>query len=114
MTSVGCGNTKSAIPSEVYETLFTALVSKTKAERELKLYTNLDWTILRPGGLRNDSPTGKAILTEDIMASGSITRADVAAQIFRVLGSTGQCTRREFTVVDPSFSPEYDYKPFNF
>jgi hypothetical protein len=45
-------------------------VAKNKAERDLKTYTNLDWTIIRPGGLKSDAPTGKAIVTPDIMASG--------------------------------------------
>ncbi len=71
-----------------------------------------DWTIIRPGGLKSDHPTGKAILTEDIMASGSVDRADVADVVIKVLGTEGKCTRREFTVVDPTYNPEYDYKPF--
>lgn len=72
-----------------------------------------DWTIIRPGGLKSDHPTGKAILTEDVMASGSVDRADVADVVIKVLGTEGLCTRREFTVVDPTYNPEYDYKPFN-
>eukprot|EP01031_Cornospumella_fuschlensis_P028823 gene28823-34791_t len=114
VTSVGCGPTITAIPNYVYRTLQGALEAKSKAERDLKMYTNLDWTIIRPGGLTNDPPSGKAILTEDILASGSVSREDVAEVILKVLGSTGQCTRREFTVVDPKYSPEYSYVPFAF
>lgn len=43
-----------------------------------------DWTIVRPGGLKSDAPTGQAILTEDRMASGSVDRADVAEMIIKV------------------------------
>lgn len=131
VNSVGCGDTIGAVPSHVYKALEGALNAKSKAERELKMYTNLvsshllpsfdflsfflqDWTIVRPGGLRNHSPSGKAIFTEDIMASGSVSREDVAELLIKVLGSTGQCTRRELTVVDPTFNPDYRYVPFNF
>ncbi len=125
--SVGCGPTISAIPNHVYRSLESALAAKTRAERDLKTYTNLvshpqsrahigiilsficatqDWTIIRPGGLRNGAPSGKAILTEHPMASGVIDRVDAADLIIRVLGSPGHCTRRELTAIDPSADPE--------
>ena len=31
-----------------------------------------DWTIIRPGGLKSNPATGKAILTADLMASGEL------------------------------------------
>lgn len=41
---------KEAIPGNVYDTLKSALVDKTKAENLLiKYYTNTDYTIVRPG-----------------------------------------------------------------
>ena len=40
-TSVGCGDTKTAVTPQVYRILEEALVQKTKAERDLKTYTNL-------------------------------------------------------------------------
>jgi hypothetical protein len=39
--SVGCGNTIQAIPRHIYLALEGALEAKTKAERDLKLYTNM-------------------------------------------------------------------------
>lgn len=119
VTSVGCGDTIGAISRDTYRALETALEAKTKAERDLKLYTNLDWTIIRPGGLTNANLTGKAVLTEDTMASGMISREDCAALIIQALGSKGKCTRRELTAVDPSCTSssvecEADYyTPFN-
>lgn len=113
VTSVGCGNTAKAIPEHVYRTLQGALEAKSHAERDLKLYTNLDWTIIRPGGLTNDPPSQSAILTDDPMASGSVSREDVADVLVQVLDSTGQFMRRELTVVDPKYMPEYFYKPFS-
>jgi len=114
VTSVGCGNTIKAIPQATYRSLEGALTAKDKAERDLKLYTNLDWTIIRPGGLRSDAPTGKAMLTEDSMASGAVDREDVADLIVQVLGSAGVCTRRELTCIDPTISSceDCEYVPF--
>ena len=47
VTSVGCGNTAGAIPQHVYQALEGALVAKSKAERDLKMYTNLVTFFLR-------------------------------------------------------------------
>lgn len=74
VTSVGCGETKGAVSDNVYKVLEEALLAKNKAERDLRTYTNLDWTIIRPGGLKSEPSTGEAIFTEDRMASGVINR----------------------------------------
>ncbi|KAJ1477498.1 NADH(P)-binding-domain-containing protein [Baffinella frigidus] len=86
VTSVGCGDSKDAIPETVYEALKSALVDKTKAENLLlKYYTNTDYTIIRPGGLVTAPSTGKAILTEDKKAAGKINRADVSALVLSAM-----------------------------
>jgi len=108
VTSIGCGKTKDALSESTYNVLKDALVAKDKAERDLRMYTNLDWTIIRPGGLKSDPPTGKALLTEDETALGVIHRADVAALVVQVLGSQGKCTRKELSAVDPSLSSDYN------
>jgi len=108
VTSIGCGTTKDAISPQVYSVLEEALVAKDKAERDLRMYTNLDWTIIRPGGLKSEPPTGKAILTTDIKAAGVINRADVADLVIQALGSEGKCTRLELTAVDPSQASDYN------
>lgn len=46
--------------------------------------SNLDWTIIRPGGLTDDEPTGLVELAETV-ERGQIPRADVAAVIVAVL-----------------------------
>lgn len=61
VTSIGCGTTKDAISPQVYSVLEEALVAKDKAERDLRMYTNLDWTIIRPGGLKSEPPTVRII-----------------------------------------------------
>lgn len=102
VTSVGCGPTKSAVSPQVYAVLEEALKAKDKAERDMKLYTNLDWTIIRPGGLKSEAGTGEAVLTEDTAVSGVINREDVARLVVQCLGSDGKATRKQFTAVDPT------------
>lgn len=56
-----------------------------KAASELALRTmGLDWTVLRPGRLTNDKPTGTVSLGEDL-ERGEVTRADVAAVLLALL-----------------------------
>ena len=46
--------------------------------------SGLDWTIIRPGALTDDPPTGRVRLGSDV-ARGDVTRADVAAVVAAVL-----------------------------
>ena len=102
VTSVGCGDSKDAPPPSVYEVLKEALLLKTKAENVLiKYYTNMNWTIIRPGGLKSEAMTGNAILTEDKKAIGTIHREDVADLVVKALDSPNT-ERKVFTAVDPS------------
>jgi len=107
VTSLGCGNTREAVSDSVYNVLKDALVAKDKAERDLRMYTNLDWTIIRPGGLKSDAATGKGVLTADNKAAGVINRADVAQLILACLASKGKATQKELTAVDPSQKSDY-------
>jgi nucleoside-diphosphate-sugar epimerase len=102
VTSIGCGSSKEATPPNVYETLAPVLKAKDKAENVLqKYYTNMLWTIVRPGGLKSEPKTGKAILTEDTKAIGSIHREDVAELVVKALGSEGT-VRKVLSAVDVS------------
>jgi uncharacterized protein YbjT (DUF2867 family) len=58
---------------------------------------DLDWTVVRPGGLTNDEPTGR-IRTGTSTGRGSIPRADVAALVLELLLG-GLAVRRQFEVV---------------
>lgn len=46
--------------------------------------SSLDWTIIRPGALTDDEPTGSITLGEDV-GRGQIPRADVAALLTAVI-----------------------------
>jgi uncharacterized protein YbjT (DUF2867 family) len=60
-------------------------VAKHYADKVL-MGSGLDYTIVRPGGLLNESGTGKVEIGDNI-EPGSITREDVAKVLLSVLGS---------------------------
>jgi len=102
VTSVGCGDSKDAPPPAVYETLKDVLAAKERAENVLiKYYTNMNWTIIRPGGLKSEAATGEAILSEDNMAIGTIHREDLANLVVEAL-SSANTERKVLSAVDPS------------
>lgn len=59
------------------------LRAKAAAEDDLRA-RDLDWTILRPGRLTDDPPTGRVQLAQHV-SSGPISRADVAAVVLQLL-----------------------------
>ncbi len=59
--------------------------------------SGLDWTILRPGRLTDDPPTGSVALGEDV-ERGEVTRADVAATVAAVI-SDDRTVGRQWVVV---------------
>lgn len=104
VTSIGCGSSKEAAPPTVFEALREVLQAKEKAENILiKYYTNMNWTIVRPGGLKSEAATGKAILTADSTAIGSIHREDVAALVVQAMESPS-AERKILSAVDPSIA----------
>jgi len=104
VTSIGCGNSKEAAPPSVFEVLKDVLAAKSKAENLLiKYYTNMNWTIVRPGGLKSEAATGTAILTADNLAIGSIHREDVANLVVDALNS-GNTERKILSAIDPGVS----------
>lgn len=80
ISSLGAG----APPPMGTEDVFAAyLVAKRSAELDLRA-RDLDWTILRPGRLTDEQPTGTVQL-EDRVPHGSISRADVAQVLAALL-----------------------------
>jgi uncharacterized protein YbjT (DUF2867 family) len=102
VTSIGCGDSKVAAPPNVFEVLKDVLAAKEKAENILvKYYTNTNWTIIRPGGLKSEKGTGNAILTADNTAIGSIHREDVAQLVLQAL-SSDKTERKVLSAIDPT------------
>lgn len=102
VTSIGCGSSKEAAPPSVFEVLKDVLAAKERAENVLiKYYTNSNWTIIRPGGLKSEPATGKAILTEDNKAIGSIHREDVADLVVKALDAKNT-EKKILSAIDPT------------
>ncbi|HLU31623.1 MAG TPA: NAD(P)H-binding protein, partial [Acidimicrobiia bacterium] len=59
------------------------LRAKAKADAHLK-DSGLDWTVVRPGRLTDDPPTGRVRLARRV-PRGEVTRADVAAVLLACL-----------------------------
>jgi uncharacterized protein YbjT (DUF2867 family) len=81
VSSMGAGSPPRPGADEVWAAYITA---KTAAEGDLRS-RDLDWTILRPGGLTDAPATGLVRLAPPPLPGGSIPRADVAAVIAALL-----------------------------
>jgi len=75
------------VSSDADETWAAYVQAKRDADAELRT-RELDWTILRPGGLTNDPGTGLVRLG-DAVPRGSISREDVARLIVAALDNPG-------------------------
>ena len=82
ISSIGAGQPPPPGADEVWAAYITA---KTAAEADLRA-RDLDWTIVRPGGLTDAPATGRIRLAAPPVPRGTIPRADVAAVIAALLG----------------------------
>lgn len=80
ISSMGAGAPPPAGTDEVFAAY---LVAKRAAEQDLRA-RDLDWTILRPGGLTDDPAAGTVHLDPSV-PRGSVPRADVAAVLVELL-----------------------------
>ncbi len=71
-------------PADLDEVMYAYLLAKVAAEDDLMARSSLDWTIVRPGILTNDAPTGLVQLAPDVRRD-SVPRADVAAVLAELL-----------------------------
>ena len=85
VSSMGVGRPLAAGSDESWAAYIAA---KTAAEDAVRDF-DLDWTVLRPGGLTNDSPTGRIRLETPGTMRGTISRADVAAVLDALLDAPG-------------------------
>jgi nucleoside-diphosphate-sugar epimerase len=74
----------SSPPPEGTDEVFRVYLDAKRAAEEGVRGLDLDWTIVRPGGLTDDEPAGTVTLTPED-TRGEIPRADVAAVIAAVL-----------------------------
>ncbi len=85
ISSMGAGQPSQPGSDSVWAAYITA---KTAAEDDLRS-RDLDWTILRPGGLTDTPATGRVRLAAPPVPAGTISRADVAAVIAALLDEPG-------------------------
>src|SRR5580704_4672391 len=85
ISSMGAGQPPQPGADEVWAAYITA---KTAAEDDLRS-RDLDWTIVRPGGLTDDPAAGRIRLAPPPVPPGTIPRADVAAVIAALLDHPG-------------------------
>lgn len=98
VSSIGSGNSRSAIPPQALEALAAVLAEKEQAEHYL-IESGLTYVIIRPGGLKSEPATGTAVLTPDPTIAGTIHRADVAELVCKCLVSD-QANNRILSAVD--------------
>jgi uncharacterized protein YbjT (DUF2867 family) len=72
-------------PSGGGEQMRPYLEAKAEADRRVA-ESDLDWTIVRPGGLTNDPGTGRVTATPDMSVRGRVPREDVARVLAASLG----------------------------
>lgn len=73
-------------------------IAKYYADEWLRSHTDLDWTIVHPGGLTDDPATGKVKVGKR-NEFGSIPRGDVAATLIAVLENNATIGK-EFEVIN--------------
>jgi uncharacterized protein YbjT (DUF2867 family) len=112
VTSIGTGNSASALPPQALATLQPVLIEKDKAEQHL-INSGLAYTIIRPGGLKSEPATGNGIVTEDIRVVGSIHRPDVADLVCRALKSEN-ANNKVLSAVDKNMLfGQFEFQEFN-
>jgi uncharacterized protein YbjT (DUF2867 family) len=80
VTTIGPGESFDALPGLSANFLSDMIPLKEQAEDALRA-TGLDYTIIRPGGLRSGIRTGNGVLSEDSGTFGYIFREDLAELI---------------------------------
>lgn len=94
------------LPDDVDPVWRAYVEAKRDADAALRS-SDLDWTVIRPGRLTDDSPTGRVALGE--VPRGDVTRADVAAVLAAVLDDP-RTIRQQWNLVggDASLADELD------
>jgi nucleoside-diphosphate-sugar epimerase len=84
VSTIGAGDSRAAAPLAARLVLGRFMKLKSEAE-DLLRRSGLDWTIVRPGHLKDGAATGRAVLREDPTISGAVMRADVGLLIAKLL-----------------------------
>lgn len=93
LVQVSAINVDKPVPEDTGEVWKAYVAAKKAADDDLRQRDlDLDWTILRPGGLTDEPGTGLVALDEDVERD-TVTREDVAAVIVALLDEPGTVGR---------------------
>ena len=106
VTTIGAGDSAEFTPWVSRQALARTLPLKTQAEEELRA-SELDFTIVRPGGLRSGFETGQGVLSEDIQTFGFIFREDLARLIVAAVDDQA-AIGKTFSAIDTSRRFQWD------
>lgn len=103
VTSLGCGDSWPFLSPRAKAAFGQAVREKTLAESWLQT-SQLDYAILRPGGLLNGKASGKALRIQVQECHGFVMRADVAAHI-QDLASAPALNHQIYSLIEPDLKP---------
>jgi len=103
VTSLGCGDSWPFLSLRAKKAFGQAVREKTLAESWLQT-SQLDYAILRPGGLLDGDATGNAVRIQGQECHGFVMRADVAAHIYH-LAAAPALNQQIYSLVDPDLKP---------
>jgi uncharacterized protein YbjT (DUF2867 family) len=103
ISSLSCGDSLPYASERIVAAIGPVLDAKTRAEDQLRSL-DLDWTIIRPGGLTDAEPTGEGALYNDPRVHGRISRADLAVLVLKSLSSPATI-HRVLSAVDRASLP---------
>lgn len=103
VTSLGCGDSWAYLSPRYRAAFGQAVREKSLAESWLQT-SNLDFAILRPGGLLHGEATGKAQRYQADDIHGLVMRADVAAEVVK-LASSPALNNQIYSIVEPNLKP---------
>ena len=106
VTSIGAGESEPQLPEMLKPFLGPVAEEKTKAENVLRS-SNLEYTIIRPGQLTNDSATGNGILTEECIL-GSMTRQDLASMVMKAIDND-ETIGKIYSTLDQHKDPDFSW-----
>jgi uncharacterized protein YbjT (DUF2867 family) len=106
ITVIGAGDSADAPPRIARWFLKEVIELKTQAENYL-MTSGLEYTILRPGALKDSAGTGRGVLSDDRTIMGIIGRADLAALSVECL-ETPATVGNVYSTVDPELSWPWD------
>lgn len=111
LTSMGLGSSVTTVPWYVRvanATLLHELMADKAHQEELVAASDLDWTIVRPGGLTDGPRTGEYVHGIDVDATaGPISRADVADFLLRIIMNGSYV--RECPIITTEHDPDIGF-----